>query len=165
MSLRTKEFSEPSGIVASMTPEDQLRSFLQPYPVYIQELLLAVRSRLKERLPDACEIIWDATQVVGSEFSWSEKGRSGFIHLPAYAKHVNLGFSWGASLPDPHGLLKGSGSRVRHITLKSLEDYDDPRVQVLIDEAVAQSGRPDQPIPPSVTVKVMKGPKRRPKPG
>lgn len=147
-----------------MTPEEQLKSFLQPYPLPIQELLLAVRDRMRARLPDCCEIIWDATQVVGSEFSWSEKGRSGFIHLPAYAKHVNLGFSYGASLDDPHGLLKGSGSRVRHVTLKSLSDFEDLRVQALIDQAVEQSGKPLQPIPPTITVKVMKGPKKRPKP-
>lgn len=147
-----------------MTPEDQLRDFLQPYSEEIQQLLIDVRAKLKARLPDACEIIWDATNVVGCEFSWSEKGRNGFIHLPAYAKHVNLGFNQGAILTDPDGLLKGTGTKIRHITLKSIADFDDSRVQNLIDQAVALSGKPVDPIPPSITVRVMNGPKRRPKP-
>lgn len=147
-----------------MTPEEQLKDFLQSYPQEIQQLLLDVRARLKARLPDACEIIWDATNVVGCEFGWSEKGRGGFIHLPAYAKHVNLGFNQGASLKDPHGLLKGTGAKIRHVTLKSLADFDDPRVQDLLEEAISLSARPDSPIPPTVTVRVMQGPKRRPRP-
>jgi len=147
-----------------MTPEDQLLDFLKPYSADVQNLLLTVRARLRARIPDACEIIWDATNVVGCEFGWSEKGRSGFLHLPAYAKHVNLGFNQGASLSDPHGLLKGTGAKIRHITLKSLSDFEDPRVQDLIDQAIEISGKPMQPMPPTITVKVMNGPKRRPKP-
>jgi hypothetical protein len=35
---------------------------------------------------------------------------------------LELGFIHGASLPDPHGLLKGSGKAKRHVALRSEGD-------------------------------------------
>ena len=39
---------------------------------------------------------------------------------------VTLCFLWGKALPDPHELLKGEGSRVRHVRLHEPEAFDDP---------------------------------------
>ena len=41
-----------------------------------------------------------------------------FAYVGAFKAHVNVGFFHGAQLPDPAGLLKGSGRRMRHVKLR-----------------------------------------------
>ena len=41
-----------------------------------------------------------------------------FGYVNAFRAHVNVGFFHGASLPDPAGLLEGSGKYMRHVKLK-----------------------------------------------
>lgn len=40
-----------------------------------------------------------------------------FAYVNAFSTHVNVGFFYGAELPDPQGLLTGNGKRMRHIKL------------------------------------------------
>lgn len=40
-----------------------------------------------------------------------------FAYINAFSAHVNVGFFYGAELPDPHDLLTGSGKRMRHVKL------------------------------------------------
>lgn len=41
-----------------------------------------------------------------------------FGYVNAFTAHVNVGFFIGASLPDPSGLLEGTGKHMRHVKLK-----------------------------------------------
>ena len=41
-----------------------------------------------------------------------------FGYVNAFKAHVNVGFFHGAALPDPAGLLEGSGKYMRHVKLK-----------------------------------------------
>jgi hypothetical protein len=45
-------------------------------------------------------------------------GDVAFAYVNAFRSHVNVGFHFGAELPDPAGLLEGSGKRMRHVKLK-----------------------------------------------
>ena len=47
-------------------------------------------------------------------------------------KHVTFGFPFATSLPDPEGLLEGSGKNMRHVKLRTLEDLDKKGLQELI---------------------------------
>jgi hypothetical protein len=76
---------------------------------------------------------------------------------------VTLCFLFGAGLPDPHGLLKGEGSQVRHIRLADPALLDDPRVQALIDEAVARSEPPFDPAAEQALVIKSISAKQRPR--
>lgn len=49
--------------------------------------------------------------------------------------HVNLMFSRGVDLPDPTGLLEGTGKRARHVKIKRPEDIAQPAVQELLRAA------------------------------
>jgi len=60
---------------------------------------------------------------------------------------VNLYFLQDATdLPDPDGLLRGSGNWVRSVRLTSADDIQNPAVRALIAEAVT---RADPPIDPT----------------
>lgn len=41
-----------------------------------------------------------------------------FCYVVGYSKHVNLGFCDGAALPDPAGLLEGTGKTMRHVKVR-----------------------------------------------
>lgn len=56
--------------------------------------------------------------------------------LPIYTNHLNLGFNKGALLKDPHQLLTGTGTLIRHIDVKKSSDYRNAKVKALIQEAI-----------------------------
>ena len=58
-----------------------------------------------------------------------------FAYVGAFKAHVNVGFFCGAQLPDPAGLLEGSGKRMRHVKLTPDEEPDAAALGALIDAA------------------------------
>jgi hypothetical protein len=60
-----------------------------------------------------------------------------FAHIKAFKSHVNFGFWRGAEFTDPKGLLKGSGSRMRHVELRGPADIDTSTLQAMVRTAVA----------------------------
>ena len=45
-------------------------------------------------------------------------GDAAFAYVNAFKAHVNVGFFLGARLPDPSGLLEGTGKFMRHVKLR-----------------------------------------------
>ncbi len=60
-----------------------------------------------------------------------------FAYVNAYSAHVNVGFFYGAELPDPHGLLQGTGKHMRHIKFRSTSDHNEKAILALIELAYA----------------------------
>jgi hypothetical protein len=52
-------------------------------------------------------------------------GDAAFCCVAAFREHVNVGFFLGAGLPDPGGLLEGSGKAMRHVKLRPDRKIDD----------------------------------------
>src|SRR6185503_1986161 len=100
----------------------ELLEFLEPFPDDVAEIGLALRTRVLGSMPCAHEIVWDATNAVSLVYAPSARWQDGVVHIATYTKHVNLGFNDGASLDDPSGLLRGTGSRIRHVTCRSVDD-------------------------------------------
>jgi len=141
-----------------------LIEFLAPYPEEVQALTLEARRFLVERYWPVSEIIWDATQAVCAAITFTGESKDSPVNLAVYAKHVTLIFSRGVDLDDPEVRMKGEGTQVRNIRLvDGMATLQDPYILGLIDQACARAPRPAQPVAPKVVVKVMKGPKRRPR--
>ena len=138
--------------------------FLEPYPLKTAELSRGLRQVLLDLLPPCIEIIWDATNTVGPSYGFTDKNRDHFIHLPTYTHYVNIGFTKGVLLDDPERRLVGSGAKIRHIRLNQVSDLEDPYILNLIEQAVLHADRPKIPVEPSILIRRMDGPKRRPKP-
>jgi hypothetical protein len=100
----------------------ELDKFLQAFVPPVRATLLALRTRVLTFMPNAHETVWDATNALSVVYSPNAKWQSGICHLPAYSKHVNLGFNQGAHLPDPRGVLKGTGAAIRHVTFRDADD-------------------------------------------
>ncbi len=50
-------------------------------------------------------------------------------------EHVTFIFLRGAALPDPEGLLEGTGKSVRHVKVRTMEDVRKPALKRLLVEA------------------------------
>ena len=65
------------------------------------------------------------------------KTADGYGYVMAQSDRVNLGFYDGVDLPDPTGLLEGTGDRLRHVKVRTLESATSRPVEALIRAAVA----------------------------
>lgn len=68
-------------------------------------------------------------------------GDAAFAYVDAYAAHANIGFFFGAALPDPAGLLQGAGKRMRHVKLRIGAMPDADALDRLIAQAYADIHR------------------------
>lgn len=128
-----------------MTPTNRLREhpapralvkFLKPYDPAIQELALGLRSLLLEEMAPCHENIYDAYSAVAIGYGWSERLRDGVFHIAVYTNHVNLGFNYGATLPDPLGILEGNGKQIRHLRIATPTDLARAAVRSYVRRAL-----------------------------
>ena len=143
-------------------PNPDHLKFLSAYGPKITALALAVRELVLEEASGASELIYDAYDAVASGYSFTGRPGDACLHIAVYAKWVNLGFNDGASLPDPKGLLQGTGNRIRHIRIATAEDLARPFVRRFVKTAVKRAIRPDQPAPTNTIVRAVYPKRRRP---
>ncbi len=60
---------------------------------------------------------------------------AGFAYVNAYRAHVDVGFFRGAELPDPNGLMEGTGKFMRHVKLRPGQRIDDAVLKKLVHAA------------------------------
>lgn len=60
-----------------------------------------------------------------------------FAYVNAFTAHVNVGFFGGSELPDPNGLLEGTGKFMRHVKLRREGEVDASALSKLIHTAYA----------------------------
>jgi hypothetical protein len=84
------------------------------------------------------ELIHDAVPGCEEAFKWSRPifgAGMGFAYIQANKAHINLGFAKGALLPDPQGLLEGTGKELRHVKIRSAEQVNPTHLLPLIQAA------------------------------
>lgn len=62
-------------------------------------------------------------------------GDAAFGYVNIFRAHANVGFFFGAELPDPAGLLEGTGKRMRHVKLRPGHTRDLVALGALVDAA------------------------------
>jgi len=126
----------------SSEPEEQLQGFIEKFEPKSQALIRAVRKALRKRLPTANELVWDNYNFFVIGYSATGRPSDSIVSIAAAANGVGLAFYRGASLPDPHKILLGSGSQNRFIRLESADTLSRPEVDALITAAIAQAKTP-----------------------
>jgi hypothetical protein len=121
------------------TPEQQLSSFIAKFTPEMAKLIRAARAKMRKRLPRALELVYDNYNFFVIGYGPNEKAGDAIFSLAAQAKGLSLCFLQGAGLPDPHGILRGSGNVVRNIRLENAAALDRPEVRALIDEALRRA--------------------------
>jgi hypothetical protein len=128
--------------VPSADAESQLNSFIAKFDARNQALIRAVRKALRRRLPTANELVWDNYNFFVLSYGPTERPSDCIVTIAAGANGVGLSFYRGATLPDPHKILLGSGTQNRFIRLESPETLSRPEVEALIAAAIAQARTP-----------------------
>ncbi len=85
---------------------EDLRPFVETWFACMRRCGSDVRELMHDGYPTACV------------------GDAGFGYVGAFRQHVNVGFFVGALLPDPAGLLEGTGKRGRHVKLRPGQEVD-----------------------------------------
>src|SRR4051794_36099401 len=124
------------------SPEEQLTGFLDKFEPEIAELVRSVRPVLRARFPTAIELVYDNYNALAIGFGATERASDCIVSLAVFPRNVGLSFYYGATLPDPQGILQGSGNQNRYITLKGPETLAEPAVAELLSAAVAQAKSP-----------------------
>lgn len=84
--------------------------FAQP-PAELRGLALRWFEEMRSCGPDVMELLHDGQPTVCV-------GNVALGYVATFRDHVNVGFFLGATLPDPAGLLQGTGRFMRHVRLQ-----------------------------------------------
>ena len=149
------------------SPPHTLADFLAKYDPPIASRARACRAKPRKLLPTACEFIYDNYNALVIGDAPTERASDAIISIALYPKWVTLFFLQGASLSDPHGLLKGRGKQARSIVIDDPADLDSPGIRALIAAAIEDA---EPPFPDRGKIKTIiksistKQRPRRPKP-
>jgi len=103
------------------------------------KLAKAVLAKLRPRFPGAVELVYDKRRGMVLGFCPDERASNAINSFAVYSKWINLYFFEGDTLPDPEGLLQGTGTMVRSIRITSADDLDRPAVTALMAEALKRA--------------------------
>ena len=123
-------------------PEKQLASFIAKFDPPMVRLIRSVRAALRKRLPAANELVYDNYNFFVIGYCSTERTSDCILSLAANAKGIVLSFYYGATLPDPGGILQGSGSQNRFIRIARAEDLAKSENEALIAAAIRQARTP-----------------------
>jgi len=133
---------ETTPAMTTPSPEKQLDDFIAKFTPNMARLIRAARRKMRKRMPQALELVYDNYNFFVIGYGPSEKASEAIFSLAAQAKGLSLCLLQGAGLPDPHGLLRGSGRVVRNIRLESAASLDRAEVRALIAAALEHAKVP-----------------------
>jgi hypothetical protein len=124
------------------TAEQQLATFLSKFESKNAALIRSVRKVLRKRMPSANKLVYDNYNFFVIGYCPSERPSDCIFSIAAAANGVGLSFYHGATLPDPHKLLLGSGVQNCFIRIDSPAIFKFPEIAALIAAVIAQSKTP-----------------------
>jgi hypothetical protein len=137
MVIPTKSKASPSPSAAA-----QLAGFVAKYDPAVARLTRASRAFMRRGFPTARELVYDNYQFLAIGYSATERPSDCIASLAVSPKGVALSFYYGSTLPDPQGVLLGSGNQNRFIRLSSATTLANPAIAALLRAATAQARNP-----------------------
>ncbi|MBA2381922.1 MAG: DUF1801 domain-containing protein [Chloroflexi bacterium] len=110
--------------------EAGVNRLLEEHPPGLQAIERALRATIQAAFPSAIEQVDFGNKLIA--FGHSMKIRGLLFAIIAHKEHVNLQLADGADLADPTGLIEGTGKRIRHVKIRSVEAASSPGVVALI---------------------------------
>ena len=114
-----------------MKPNEKFEEAIETFPKEMQEIARQIRNLIYEVLPEVVEVVWVPQKNTGFGTGIKKKTEH-FCWLMPATNHVNLGFNYGAELPDPNNLLEGTGKLFRHIKIKSIEQLSNKNLIAIL---------------------------------
>ena len=108
--------------------------YVDTKPAGLRDVAEQLRKLMKKTVKSAKESVnsWKIP-------TYESNGPMCFFMVGKY--HVTFGFLRGTSLPDPAGLLEGTGKKVRHVKLRTAEDVKEPALRKLLQAAARLNKR------------------------
>ena len=117
----------------------ELDKIIAKQPPEMAKLTRAVLAKLRPRFPGAVEMVYDKKRGLVVGFCPDERASNVINSIGVYSKWINLYFFEGDTLPDPEGMLQGTGAIVRNIRVTAAADLDRPAVKALMAEALKRA--------------------------
>ena len=111
-----------------MADKKTVDSWMEELGPSLREIAQTLRGIILQAVPDISESI---------KWGTPNYAKSGHVcYLAANKGHINLGFFNGAGLNNPDGLIEGTGAKMRHVKVRTLEDIRPEVFAALVQEAV-----------------------------
>ena len=85
-------------------------------------------------MPEVVEVPWPKMRMASYGVGPKKKTEH-FCYISAQKNDVNLGFYYGAELPDPDGLLQGTGKLLRHVKIREPKAIHSRAIRQLLQAA------------------------------
>lgn len=128
--------------VTPLSPARQITSFIGKFDPSVAKVLRACRAALQKRLPTAVELVYDNYNFFVIGYCSTPRASDCIVSLTGSSNGAGLCFIHGAKLPDPKGLLLGSGKQTRFIRLPSAAVLKTPAVEALFKAAITRAKTP-----------------------
>src|SRR5437867_2694293 len=111
-------------------PPRELLEFLRRHDRDVRSLALGLRTVVLEEMAPCHEYIFAMRHAVMLLYGATDRVIEDCIcMIGVYRKHVNLQFTHGIELNDSFDALRGTGKRMRHLTVKKLSELDRPEIR------------------------------------
>jgi hypothetical protein len=131
---------------------NELDRIIAKQPPDMAKLTKAVLAKMRTRLPGATELVYDKKRSLVIGFCPDDRASHAINSIATYTRWINLYFFEGDNLPDPEGLLQGTGVAVRHIRITDAKDLDRPAIKALM---AAARDAADPPLNPKARRRVI----------
>lgn len=106
-------------------------SILESRPAEIRDIARALRTLIEALHPDSYETPRNGERCTTYGIG-PKKMTEAYAHIMPLKSSVNLGFYHGTKLPDPRGLLEGTGKSARHVKVLDLKSVSCPAIKALL---------------------------------
>ncbi len=120
------------------TPAAQFAAMLSRFPPKTVALAKRCLPKLRRDLPGCNQLVYEYSHSLVVAFGVSERGYEAIVAMSILPREVRLYVD--KSLPDPKGLLEGSGSKVRSVAVKAAADLDRGDIASFIKAAIKHAG-------------------------
>ena len=94
-------------------------------------LAYRLRKLVADVMPHVVEVPWPRMRMASYGVGPKKKSEH-FCYISAQKNDVNLGFYYGAELPDPEELLQGTGKLLRHVKIREAKAIRSPALRRLL---------------------------------
>jgi hypothetical protein len=129
--------------MAGESPGEGFNEILAACSPKVRDLAIRARELIRDVMPAVVEVPWPTQGIAGYGVG-PKKMSEHFCYISTHKDHVDLGFNYGSELPDPEGLLEGTGKLFRHIKINTPDDLARPAVRQLL-EAASKHRMPSKP--------------------
>jgi hypothetical protein len=113
----------------------QVERLLARHAPEVQAAARALRAAIRGEFADVAESVDFGNKLIA--FGRSMTMRELMFAVIPHTAHVNLQLADGVDLPDPTGIVEGTGKRIRHVKVRSVEAAMSEPVRALMLAQIA----------------------------